>query len=83
MTAREANLEVLRRWNDTYQRDGADAALEIVPEVFAAEAEFSPLLAREVEGRTYHGHEGIRSFFRELNETLRGVQYADDASTTR
>ena len=75
VTAREANLEVLRRWNDTYQRDGADAALEIVPEVFAEEAEFSPLLAREVEGRSYHGHEGIRSFFRELNEILRGVQY--------
>ena len=75
MTVREANLEVLRRWNDTYQREGADAALEIVPEVFAEEAEFSPLLAREVEGRAYHGHEGIRSFFRELNETLRGVQY--------
>jgi ketosteroid isomerase-like protein len=75
VTLREANLEVLRRWNDTYLEQGAEAALGIVPEVFTEDADFSPLLAREVEGRSYQGHDGIRTFFRDLDETLGGVHY--------
>jgi hypothetical protein len=75
VTAREANLSALRRWSDTFRDEGFEAALAIIDEIFDPEVEFSPLLAREIEGRTYYGHEGLRAFFTELNEMLGGVHY--------
>jgi ketosteroid isomerase-like protein len=71
----EANLEAIRRWSDTFRDRGFEAALAMVDEIFDPEVEFSPLLARELEGRTYRGHDGLRDFFSELNEMLGGVHY--------
>jgi hypothetical protein len=76
MTARQQNLELLRWWNDTYEREGFAGAERIVDEVFDADVEFSPLLAREIEGRTCRGCDELRAFHRELNETLGEVHYA-------
>ena len=76
MTTRQENIAVLQLWSDTYEREGFEAAEQIVEQVFDPEVEFSPLLAREIEGRGYKGHDGIRAFFRELNETLGDVRYA-------
>jgi ketosteroid isomerase-like protein len=70
MTAPEANIESLRRLYETGETGGLEAAGEMIDEVFDPEVEFSPLLAREVEGRSYHGRDGMRTFFGELQEAL-------------
>jgi ketosteroid isomerase-like protein len=75
MTAPRTNLDRLQLWSETYEREGFEGAERIVDQVFDPEVEFSPLLSREVEGRTYRGHEGIRAFFRELNDTLGETRY--------
>jgi ketosteroid isomerase-like protein len=75
-----SNLETIRRWYaqtvEVYGEGSVlDAALDLIPEIFDPQVEFSPWLAREVEHRTYHGHEGLRTFFRELREMLGPVRY--------
>ena len=72
----ERNLELLRRWSDRFESDGFESAEAIVDEVFDREVEFSPLLAREIEGRAYHGRDELRGFFRELNDTIGKIRYA-------
>jgi hypothetical protein len=71
----ERNLEALRRWSETYEQEGVEAALALVDEIYDPEVEFSPLLAREVEGRTLRGRDELRSFFRDLTQTLEGARY--------
>src|SRR6266496_4897456 len=77
----QSNLETLRRWDARTRAEydeerGLDGALELLPEIFDPQVEFSPWLAREVEHRTFHGHDGLRRFFRELQEMLGEVRYA-------
>jgi ketosteroid isomerase-like protein len=81
LTPAESNLETVQHWYartfEAYADDsGLDAALELIPEIFDPEVEFSPWLAREVEHRTYHGHDGLRTFFTELEDMLGRVRYA-------
>jgi ketosteroid isomerase-like protein len=80
MTAVQSNLETVRDWYarsaEQYEGGGLEAAVELIPEVFDPDVEFSPWLAREVEHRTYHGHEGLRTFFQELQDMLGDVRYA-------
>jgi ketosteroid isomerase-like protein len=80
VTAAQKNLETVQDWyartGGEYESRGLDAALELIPEVFDPEVEFSPWLAREVEHRTYRGHDGLRTFFRELQDMLGEVRYA-------
>jgi len=76
MTSRAENLAVVRKWGDAYDREGPEVIDRIIDQVFDPEIEFSPLLAREIEGRSYHGHDGVRQFFGELNEALGEVRYA-------
>jgi ketosteroid isomerase-like protein len=80
VTAGQGNLDAVRDWyartEDTYEGGGLQAATELIPEIFDPEVEFSPWLAREVEQRTYHGHDGLRTFFGELQEMLGEVRYA-------
>jgi hypothetical protein len=75
MTASQGNLERLQRWYGTYEGRGIQPAEDLIEEIFDPEVEFSPWLAREIERRTFHGHEGIRAFFRELGEMLGEVRY--------
>jgi hypothetical protein len=76
----DGNLETLRRWYDRttgeYEARGLEGAEELIPEIFDPGIEFSPWLAREVEHRTYHGHDGLRTFFGELRDMLGEVRYA-------
>jgi ketosteroid isomerase-like protein len=76
----ESNLETVREWYartaERYEGGGLEAAVELIPEVFDPDVEFSPWLAREVEQRTYHGHDGLRAFFGELQDMLGEVRYA-------
>ena len=76
MTPGSENVDTLRRWSDTYQRAGFEGAAGLVEEIFDPEVEFSPLLAREVERRTYRGHDGVRAFFEELGDTLGDLRYS-------
>jgi ketosteroid isomerase-like protein len=80
VTAAQSNLETVREWysrtTERYESGGLEAAVELIPEVFDPDVEFSPWLAREVEHRTYHGHEGLRTFFQELQDMLGEVRYA-------
>jgi ketosteroid isomerase-like protein len=80
VTSAQSNLETVRDWYartaGRYEGGGLEAAVELIPEVFDPEVEFSPWLAREVEHRTYHGHEGLRTFFQELQDMLGEVRYA-------
>jgi ketosteroid isomerase-like protein len=80
VTATQSNLKIVMDWYarsaDRYAGGGLEAAVELIPEVFDPDVEFSPWLAREVEHRTYHGHEGLRAFFQELQDMLGEVRYA-------
>jgi ketosteroid isomerase-like protein len=80
MTTAQKNLETVQDWyartEGEYESRGLDAALELIPEVFDPEVEFSPWLAREVEHRTFRGHDGLRTFFKELQDMLGEVRYA-------
>jgi ketosteroid isomerase-like protein len=75
VTARQRNLACLRRWSETFYSEGFEGAEQIVDQVFDPEVEFSPLLAREVEGRTCRGRDELRAFLRELNDTLGNIRY--------
>jgi ketosteroid isomerase-like protein len=80
VTAAPSNLETVERWyaraQGKYEGGGLDPVFELIPEIFDPEVEFSPWLAREVEHRTYHGHDGLRTFFQELQDMLGEVRYA-------
>lgn len=80
MTADRSNLEKVRDWyartENQYEGGGLEAASGLISEIFDPEVEFSPWLAREVEHRTYHGHDGLRTFFGELQDMLGEVRYA-------
>jgi ketosteroid isomerase-like protein len=75
MTTPDANIESLRRLYEATERDGREAGEDLIDEIFDPEVEFSPLLAREVEGRSYHGPDGMRTFFGELREALGEYRY--------
>jgi ketosteroid isomerase-like protein len=76
VTAKD-DLELLWRFHDAFESGGVEAAERLVDEMFDPEVEFSPLLAREVEGRTLRGREELRTFFLELDDALGGIRYAD------
>jgi ketosteroid isomerase-like protein len=65
----QENVEILRAAFDAWFRQDYDAVLALWDE----EAEIYPLRA-QLEGRAYHGHEGVRRFMGEL---------AEDSSRTR
>jgi ketosteroid isomerase-like protein len=71
-----SNLETLQRLYETYEGRGLEPVEDLIDEVFDPQVEFSPWLAREVERRTFHGPDGIRTFFGELGEMLGEVRYA-------
>jgi ketosteroid isomerase-like protein len=78
MTSADAqlNIEVVRGFSETFNRDGAEAALALLDHACDPGVEFSPLLAREVEGRrSYRGPDEIRTFFRELHDLLGDASY--------
>jgi hypothetical protein len=74
MTGPDANIASLRRMFEAGE-GSLQAGEQMIDEVFDPEVEFSPLLAREVEGRSYHGRDGMRTFFGELVEALGEVHF--------
>jgi ketosteroid isomerase-like protein len=62
----QENVEVMRRGFEAGNRRDIEAMLEVLdPEV---EWQSALLMSLEGEGAVYRGHEGIREFFRDLDE---------------
>jgi ketosteroid isomerase-like protein len=76
MTAEGANVALVRRWFEMAERGEVDAFMERIDEIFDLEAEFSPLLAREIERRSYRGRAEIRGFFQDLGSILGEIHFA-------
>jgi ketosteroid isomerase-like protein len=64
------NAEIVRAAFDAWDRGDHDAWVE----AFDAEADFYPLRA-QLEGRPYHGHDGLRSFVNELSEEWDEIRF--------
>ena len=75
MSQAKENMALIERWVETYQKEGYEAGIAMIEEVFAPDVTYSTLTAREVEGRTVHGREQLVSVFEELDEMFGGVTY--------
>jgi uncharacterized protein len=62
--ASQQDLDTVRRGYDAFNRRDVETLLE----AFHPEAEWHPLLA-ELGGRTYRGHEGVRSMIEEIDDS--------------
>jgi ketosteroid isomerase-like protein len=69
----QENVEILHAAFDAWYRQDYNAVLAIWDE----EAEIYPLRA-QLEGRAYHGHEGVRQFMGELAEDWDEVRFEVD-----
>jgi ketosteroid isomerase-like protein len=58
----ERNVELMRRMVEAYNARDVDAFIACCE----PGAEFRPLLSATVGGSVYHGHEGLRQWFRDL-----------------
>ena len=64
------NRELAEQAYDTLARDDIDAFLAMV----SPEVEFTSLIA-EAEGKTYHGHEGVREWWASVKSMLGGLRW--------
>jgi ketosteroid isomerase-like protein len=69
----QEDVEIARAAFDAWNRDDHDALLGL----WGEEAEFYPLRA-QLEGRAYHGHDGLRRFIVELAEDWTQVRFEVD-----
>jgi ketosteroid isomerase-like protein len=73
-----ANVEIIRRGLDAYNRGDVEAVLETAdPDI-----EFVPLRSLIVGG-SYLGHEGIRRFFEDLDEEWENFSISNEAFRER
>jgi ketosteroid isomerase-like protein len=70
----EARVGIVRTAFDFVNRGDVDAALAYCTE----DIEFLPLSAAEVEGRHYIGHDGVREWQREREETWDLLEFSPD-----
>lgn len=68
------NLEIVRRVYESADRRDAPAVLAAYDQDVEWDVSRSPM-ARLVGGGVYHGHEGLRSFFRGYHEAWESIQY--------
>ena len=69
----QEHVEITRAAFEAWNRGDLDALLSL----WSEEAEFFPLRA-QLEGRPYHGHEGLRLFVTEIAEEWRDVRFEID-----
>ncbi len=65
----QENVEIVRRLIGAARSGPADATSEVVVGLGDPKVEFRSRLTA-VEGATYRGHDGVRSYFRDLNDTF-------------
>ena len=68
------NMEVVQRVYDAASRRDSTAVLSL----YDPEVELDNTRLQVVSGGVYHGHEGLRSFFRQWNEAWESVDYRVD-----
>jgi ketosteroid isomerase-like protein len=69
------NVEVVQRSFEAIRNRDIDALLRL----YEPDAEFRPLTGTRVESGGYHGHEGIRAYFEEVDTVWdQMLPYADD-----
>ena len=68
------NVEIVRRVYEAAARRDASAVLACYDARIEWDVSRSPM-ARLVGGGVYHGHEGLRSFFRQYHEAWDAIQY--------
>lgn len=64
------NVELVRRWNDAFNRRDLDALLEATSSDF----EFLPYLGALIERTAYHGHDGVRRYFRDADAAWQTIE---------
>jgi ketosteroid isomerase-like protein len=70
----QASVDVVRRVYEAAARRDADAVLACYDPGVEWDVSRAPI-APLVGGAVYHGHEGLRSFFREYHEAWEDVEY--------
>jgi ketosteroid isomerase-like protein len=75
LSSQEENVASLQAWFDSYRRRGLEWSDELADQLLDPEIEFSPFLAREIEGRSYRGRDEVQKFFGELRDMLGDVRY--------
>jgi len=71
----DENVEVVNRSFEAIRNRDIDALLRL----YEPEAEFRPLTGTRVESGGYHGHEGIRAYFEEVDTVWEHMlPHADD-----
>jgi ketosteroid isomerase-like protein len=71
----EQNVEIVRRRNDAADRRDAEATLSAYDPDVELDASRLGVAGLAGRGRVYHGHEGLRIFFREWHEAWEQVEY--------
>jgi ketosteroid isomerase-like protein len=65
-----ANVELVRRWNDAFNRRDMDVLLELT----SPEFEFVPYLGALIETITYRGHDGLRKYFEDADAAWQAIE---------
>jgi ketosteroid isomerase-like protein len=69
------NVEIIRRRNDAADRRDAEATLDFYDSGVEIDASRLGVAGLAGEGRVYHGHDGLRRFFREWHDAWEEVEY--------
>jgi ketosteroid isomerase-like protein len=62
----ERVLELMPRFFDALERGDVDAGMALADGLTHPEVEFNSVIGTEVEGRTFHGKDGLAAWFRDL-----------------
>ena len=71
----EEYVEIVRRRNDAAERRDAEATLSFYDPEVELDASRLGVASLAGRGRVYHGHEGLRIFFREWHDAWEEVEY--------
>lgn len=71
----EENVQIVRRRNEASDRRDADATLDFYDPDVELDASRLGVAGLAGEGRVYHGHDGLRRFFREWHGAWEEVEY--------
>jgi ketosteroid isomerase-like protein len=71
----QENVEIIRRRNEASDRRDAKATLDFYDPKVEIDASRLGVAGLAGEGRVYHGHDGLRRFFREWHEAWEEVEY--------
>jgi ketosteroid isomerase-like protein len=71
----QENIEIVRRRNEAADRRDAESTLDAYDPDVELDASRLGVAGLAGGGRVYHGHDGLRSFFREWHEAWEEIEY--------